>query len=56
MKIKCIWEHNGNDSLLYAGNFIGAFTRGESREAAIQKMPFEIKSCLKWRGDCVTRV
>lgn len=51
MKIKYVWEHNGNDSILYAQDFIGAFTRGTSREEAVQKMPSEIKSYLKWRGD-----
>ena len=25
MKVKCVWEHNGDDSILYASNFIGAF-------------------------------
>ncbi len=53
MKIRCVWEHNGNDSILYADNFIGAFTRGVSKEAAIQKMPSEIKSYLKWAGKTV---
>ncbi len=51
MKIRCVWEHNGNDSILYADNFIGAFTRGPSKASAIQKMPSEIKSYLKWKGD-----
>lgn len=50
MKIQCIWEHNGNDSLLYAGNYIGAFTRGQSREIAMGKMQAEIESYLRWRG------
>lgn len=27
MIIKCVWEHNGDDTLLYSENFIGAFTR-----------------------------
>lgn len=53
MKIRCVWEHNGDDSILYADNFIGAFTRGASRDAALQKMPSEIKSYLKWKGDFV---
>lgn len=30
MEIRCIWEHNESDTLLYVENFIGAFTRGES--------------------------
>lgn len=53
MKIRCVWEHNGNDSILYAENFTGAFTRGASIDDAIQKMPFEIQSYLKWKGDTI---
>lgn len=53
MKIRCVWEHNCNDSILYSVNFAGAFTRGESRDAAIQKMSCEIRSYLKWKGDSV---
>lgn len=53
MKIRCVWEHNGNDSILYADNFIGAFTRGALMETAIQKMPSEIKSWLTWKGDVI---
>ena len=48
MEIRCIWEHNGSDSLLYAENFIGAYTRGKSFEEAKSKMPEEIKSYLNW--------
>lgn len=50
MKISCVWEHNGDDSILYADHFVGAFTRGASRELAIQKMPSEIKAYLMWKG------
>ena len=50
MKIRCVWEHNGNDTLLYADNFVGAYTRGESLDVAIAKMPAEIKAYLKWLG------
>ena len=39
MIINCVWEHNGNDTLLYATNFVGAYTRGESLEIAKTKMP-----------------
>ena len=48
MEIKCIWEHNGNDTLLYAGNFIGAFSRGETKEVALSKMENEVKAYLRW--------
>ena len=54
MTIKCVWEHNGNDTLLYAIDYIGAFTRGESLEIAKAKMPGEILSYLKWLGEDVT--
>lgn len=50
MTINCVWEHNGNDTLLYATNFIGAYTRGESLEIAKVKMPQEIVSYCKWLG------
>ena len=51
MKINCVWEHNGNDTLLYAVDYIGAYTRGESLEIAMSKMPQEIISYLKWLGE-----
>lgn len=53
MKVKCVWEHNGGDSILYAENFAGAYARGASKAEAIQKMPAEIKSYLKWTGENV---
>ena len=54
MTINCVWEHNGNDTLLYASYYIGAYTRGESLEIAKAKMPGEILSYLKWLGEDVT--
>ena len=54
MTINCVWEHNGNDTLLYAIEFVGAYTRGESLEIAKAKMPGEILSYLKWLGEDVT--
>ena len=53
MTINCVWEHNGNDTLLYASDYIGAYTRGESLEIAKAKMPGEILSYLKWLGEDV---
>ena len=50
MTINCVWEHNGNDTLLYATDYIGAYTRGESLEIAKAKMPQEIVAYLKWLG------
>ena len=51
MKIKCVWEHNGNDSLLYSTNYIGAFTRGETKEVALSKMQGEVKAYLRWKEE-----
>lgn len=48
MTINCVWEHNGNDTLLYAVDFVGAYTRGETLEAAVRKMQEEITSYLNW--------
>ena len=50
MKIRCVWEHNGEDTLLYAVDFVGAYTRGESLQKAVSKMPDEIKAYAKWVG------
>ena len=51
MIIDCVWEHNGDDSILYASNYVGAFTRGASKEEAILKMPDEIRRFQLWRGE-----
>ncbi len=51
MTVNCVWEHNGNDTLLYAVNYIGAYTRAENLETAAAKMPGEIAAYLKWLGE-----
>lgn len=48
--MKCVWEHNGNDTLLYSVDHIGAYTRGSSLEAAMSKMGAEIASYSLWKG------
>ena len=50
MTIRCVWEHNGNDTLLYCVDLVGAYTRGESLEVAVSKMEKEVKSYLYWLG------
>ena len=50
MKIECVWEHNGEDTLLYAGSLPGAYIRGESLETALRKMEREAISYLRWTG------
>ena len=51
MTIKCVREHNGDDTLLYAANLPGAYTRGASLEIAMEKMGAEAVSYLKWKGE-----
>lgn len=48
MKIRCVWEHNGGDTLLYAVDLPGAYARGDSKEAALEKMRREASSFLRW--------
>ena len=50
MKIRCVWEHNGDSSIVYSDNFIGAFARGRTKDIALGKMAGEIRSYLRWRG------
>lgn len=48
MDIRCIWEHNGDDSLLYSDDFPGVFTRGENLLTAKRKMADELRSYFRW--------
>ena len=54
MIVRCVWEHNENDTLLYAADYIGAYTRGESLDTAVAKMQLEIASYLKWRKESLS--
>jgi len=51
MIVHCVWEHNKNDSLIFSSNVIGAFSRGASKEEALNKMPAEIESYFLWVGE-----
>ena len=53
MRIFCVWEHNGNDTLLYSVNLPGAYARGADLAAAAGKMPAEVHSYLAWKGKAV---
>lgn len=54
MIVPCIWEHNGDDTLLYAANLPGAFSRGENLQTAMEKMEREVRVYLRWIGKPVT--
>lgn len=48
MDVRCVLEHNGEDTLLYAANLVGAYTRGPSKEIALDKMQQEARAYLQW--------
>lgn len=48
MNIGYIWEHNGNDTLIYFDGLPGAFVRGKSKEEALSKAEKEAKSYMNW--------
>lgn len=51
--MRCVWEHNGDDTLLFSVEYIGAYTRGCNLESAMAKMNAEIASYRSWSGqDC----
>jgi len=50
MPIRCVWEHNGGDSLIYAEDFPGAYSRGASRAEALAKLPEEVRAWCRWAG------
>ena len=47
MKLFCVWEHNGADSLVFVENLPGAFSRGASKEEALAKIPVEAGAWLR---------
>lgn len=53
MKIRCVWEHNGDDSLLYCVDYIGAYTRGERLDTAKEKIEEELAAYSSWKGHIV---
>ena len=48
--MKFVWEHNGDDTLLYSVDFIGAYIRGENLDVAISKAEAELRSYSVWAG------
>lgn len=48
--IECVWEHKGEDSLVYAVNFPGAFARDADPERALKKLPEEVRCWCAWSG------
>lgn len=52
-KVPIVWEHNGDDTILWAVDQPGAFARGERLEIALSKLEHEVRSWLRWAGEPV---
>lgn len=48
--INCVWEHRGEDSILWAVDYPGAFARGASLKEALEKLPKDIEDWSEWTG------
>lgn len=50
IKNRVVMETNDKGYLLYSESFIGAYTRGKTREEALSKFQLEIQRYCKWAG------
>ena len=53
MKIRCIWEHKGEDTILWPEGYPGAFARGASLAEALGKLPEDLKAWADWTGQSI---
>ena len=48
--VRCHWEHRGEDTLLWAVDYPGAFARGASLREAQDKLPGDLAAWSRWTG------
>ena len=48
--IRCVWEHRGNDTILWAVDCPGAFARGANLSEALKKLPEDLSAWSLWTG------
>lgn len=53
MKIRCVWEHKGEDTILWAADYPGTFARGAGLSEALAKLPEDLKAWADWTGQGV---
>ena len=41
--IRCVWEHRGEDTILWATDYPGAFARGSNLNEALAKLPADLR-------------
>ena len=49
-EIGCIWEHRGEDTILWAVDYPGAFARGASLKEALAKLNADLREWSAWIG------
>lgn len=50
MALRCVWEHNGEDTLLWCTDLPGVYARGRSLREAEKKLPTDALAFLRWSG------
>ena len=48
--IRCVWEHRGEDTILWSVDHPGAFARGANLPEAIRKLPGDLRDWSEWTG------
>ena len=48
--IRCVWEHRGDDTILWAMDCPGAFARGANLPEALKKLPDDLCAWSVWTG------
>ena len=51
--VDCVWEHRGEDTILWAVDHPGAFARGASLAEAMKKLPQDLAEWAQWTGCAV---
>ena len=48
--VRCHWEHRGEDTVLWAVDYPGAFARGAGLREAMEKLPKDLQDWAAWTG------
>ena len=49
--VDCLWEHRGEDTILWPSAFPGAFARGAGLSEALEKLSGDLKDWSAWTGE-----
>ena len=55
-RVGCVWEHRGDDTIVWPVDYPGSFARGASLSEALQKLPRELRDWSDWTGGAVPEV